>query len=351
MLNRKKINKFIKNVNSICTAQLLLFLCKNSFAVNMMFTLEWIIFIICSSIGAGLFLPTMLYWFYRTYKYRHQSFIANRHPKILFFNCILSCLCIIERIIKLAGDLEVINILSYDLLIRNIIYTIVFGLYIHSYLLRHWLLYFDLGYREAQVNIRWEHDLNVFRSHWFIDHRKNLGNVKFMICLVLFFYILAFVGIFFLQWLHSAVAWGIGISIYGVILSTIFILISHKISKINKSLIMKREMFYVGIVLLLTSMIYSLIVNILKVNGLIQIIVSWAISTNVPFLLHIMSTWFQIKSNTINTKQSYRHQQKMQLLFERLPKQKITLRDVLKDRDGFKLFIRHLIKLRDRKRE
>ena len=264
---------------------------------------EWIIFIIGASIAFGLMLPLMIYWFYRTYKYRHHSFISARHPKILFLNCTLSCLCVIERIVSLARDLSLFNqILNYDLLTRNILYVAIFGLYIHSYLLRQWLLFYDLGYREAQVNIRWEHDLNVFRSHWFVEHRSNLGNVKFMMIFVMVLYLFGFAGLILLQYLHSPIAWGIGISAYGALLASIFIIISSKISIISKSLIMKREMMYVGIVLLLTAVTYSLIINFAEINYLIKICVSWTISINVPFLLHQMSTWYQIKSNTKNKK-------------------------------------------------
>ena len=76
-----------------------------------------------------------------------------------------------------------------------------------------------------------------------------------------------------------------------------------------------------------------------------QICISFILSSFIPFSLHLFSTWWVIKVNMLSKKQKIKQQQKMQLLFDKLPKQKITLRDVLKEPKGFNLFIRHLIKL------
>merc|ERR1712130_484461 len=95
--------------------------------------------------------------------------------------------------------------IQYDQFITNILYVFTFGIFLRMYLLRHWMLYYDLGYREAQANLRWEHELNVVQSHWFIDHRTNLGNVKFMRAIIFSLYLLDFgvVGIIEIQLLQN----------------------------------------------------------------------------------------------------------------------------------------------------
>eukprot|EP01084_Bolivina_argentea_P015076 28196_1 len=307
-------------------------------------------FFILASIAMGICLPTMLYWFCKAYQYRHQSFIRSRHPKLLFFNCFISCLCIIERVIALSYDLNIFRMIYHkDLIIRNVIYVSIFGLYIHLYLLRHWLLFYDLGYREAQVNILWERELNILaltQSRWFIDHRENLGNVRFMMFFVFCLFLIIVICLFILHWFHSQFLWSIGLSIYGIILSLIFVLISYKISTINKSLKMKNQIFYVGCMLFIGAIIYSIIISF-NISSQNIIIITFCISTLIPFVLSLMSTFYHIKkshkksSNISTVANAYASSDDY---WNKLPQKKLTLRDLLKNVNGFKLFIRHLIK-------
>ena len=302
-------------------------------------TTDWIIFSICTAIAVFLLEPILLYWFYRAYKYRHHSFIKLRHPRILFLNCTLSCLCIVERCISLSRDLQLLP--DYNPLIGNALFVLFGGAYMHSYLLRHWLLFYDLGYREDMVNRRWEREIKLYRSHWFYRHRSNLGNVQWMSRIVFFLFILVFIALLLLHLLHSKFLWGIAVAIYGVILSLLFLVISSQIASINPTLFIRKELFYVGIVVFAASFT-MLIVTCLNVEGLTRILISWSLAISIFFVLNVMSTWYQIKAHTSIKGQSPRQQHR-----DRLPKQKVTLRDVLKNEDGFKLFIRHLIKLSD----
>eukprot|EP01083_Nonionella_stella_P068568 182197_1 len=299
-----------------------------------------IAFVVIACLSCVVCLPIMLYWSYKMYNFRHQSFVRSHHPKILFFNCGLACICVIERVIALAHDLR---IFQYDTVIRNVVYIFIFGLYIHSYLLRHWLLFYDLGYREAQVNIRWEHQLNLVRSHWFIDHRLNLGNATFMICFLFIFFHVMLAVLFALYLIYGELVWRISISVCGVVLALIFIFISYKITTIHDAK-MKREVLYAGIILLVGSLLYSIIISMIHLAQTTIIIISWFVSTLLPFVLHLISTWYQVKSNTAQRKRSLAQQRQMDALFDRLPAKKLTLREILKNADGFKLFIRHLIK-------
>ena len=302
----------------------------------MVTTTDWIVLVVCTSIALFIFEPILLYWFYKAYKYRHHSFIRLRHPRILFINCTLSCFCIVERCISLSIDLGVLP--HYDPLIKNVCFVLFGGAYMHSYLLRHWLLFYDLGYREDMVNMRWEHDLKLYRSHWFLRHRSNLGNVKWMSWAVFALFIVVFISLFLLT-LVSELIWTLGIAVYGVILSLIFLVISHKIASINPSLLIRKELFYVGIVVFCASITMFIVTVCWRtLDELKGILLSWTLSISLFFVLNVMSTWYQIKANTSIKGQSPRQQ-------HRLPKQKITLRDVLKNEAGFKLFIRHLIKL------
>lgn len=302
-----------------------------------------IAFTICSSIAVIIILPIMAYWFYKTYKYRNQSFIRSRHPKLLFFNCTLAMLSIIERLIALQTDLCVI--IEYDKFLTHLLYILIFGCFMRSYLLRHWLLFYDLGYREAQANLRWEHELNLVQSHWFIDHRSNFGNVRFMQCLIFSLYSLDFILIAISHSFDMRVDiyWGIFLGLYAVIFSMVFLVISHKISEISKTTKMKKELLYAGILILCGATGYVILYFIS--DDEVLAIIEWSIGTIIPFIMHLMSTWYQIRSNT---KRQIRinHQNLLgDHRMHRLPKKMLDLRQVISNESGFKLFIRHLIKL------
>eukprot|EP01084_Bolivina_argentea_P254444 427749_1 len=141
------------------------------------------------------YVPVGIYFIWKLYCYRQNIVIRKRYGNIAIIQNIFLILYILSAM-TIPCSYPLVNIFTFNL--GGIFVSCGFG-FIYCLLTRLWAYYYDIKYDHAVNENDWSYLLNekhsiennIYASHnnFFVKHKANLGNYKFVskICLILWF--------------------------------------------------------------------------------------------------------------------------------------------------------------------
>eukprot|EP01083_Nonionella_stella_P036649 99986_1 len=230
----------------------------------------------------------------------------------------------------------------------DVIFDPLYSIYLGLFLLRHWIIYYDIQFASSCLHSEWTKIINsnaeiVKNEKWYIKHRQTIGNISYMSKrIVIISLIIAAVSVALallsspldMMSFHLSphVIWTV---IVFICIAMFCIILYLKTPAFNDNIYLYEEWIMLSRFWFLSIALYiaSAVLGTVLFNGTwIAICVEYVAVMFGIFVVPFVSTWWvlkQIKSVEIATQMQH--------------KTPIDLRDILEDKDFVLRFIEHLI--------
>ena len=130
-----------------------------------------------------LYFPLMFYGIWRLWQHRGNVLISKRYPSLTFCACfglVLHCTALLFQVYFTEGVLLPTS--SYIAQLR----FISVGIFYVSFLLRFWMLFYNINWIMQTQNRNWKQIINsqykdaTISKQWFIANKKTFGNWYYM---------------------------------------------------------------------------------------------------------------------------------------------------------------------------
>ena len=143
--------------------------------------------VVLGSMTAITFLPLMIYYFFKFYRYRNNVMLKKRYSALTILQLIFCCLVVFGMSIF---QLAMTNIFGSSTLFAGIsaMLALISAVIVMNLLLfRNWQIIFDNNFAKATQNISWqilinenENQKTIEQFNWWMKHKHNLGNYYFV---------------------------------------------------------------------------------------------------------------------------------------------------------------------------
>ena len=325
------------------------------------------IFITISFLGGTI----ILFFGYKFYKRREKLIIKKRYSKIVLIILALDLLLLLLSFPY--GWIETLTSVRTNGITWSITYP--FGAYgiVTFNTLRYYMIYYDLNFLNSSKDLEWKKYINsslstLSKENWYISHRGNLGNERFMIIVVsiLVFVtgsiamVLRILGYQILdddKYVYAAQFWDVLFYTFPLLLA---FLIYFKTPSFSDSLFIQQEMKYNVIVLSSGLSIYAISIIIGALSNqiwaeMIYFLVPGGCAILCFFLLGFISTFWVLKKIKESSRDDDDHDDggnyyqdddlhSIHTSVDTSIYEPISLRLILLDPKLYNLFMQHLMK-------
>ena len=303
----------------------------------------------------------LTYYLYKFYELRDKIIYIKRRGDIVIAYTLCMIVCFIfgwPFIFIVHWDWNLVHPhkdnVSYVILsvLNDLLFNPFFNFTVFLTLIRYWLIYYDIKFSKCNLNLEWKQCISsnikvLSKEKWYIQHRSDYGNQSWLLKRLLIVPIISS-----LTTMTLALCWDFGIlnqqlwhwpNLFVFITTMILILwLSRKLfnAKFDDNIHLYKEARMISFAWIISICLYAIasIITFITKERVLWILFLSTISGMVGgFVTTFVSTWWvvrQVQRMKRDDEQLSLHMQSSQL----------SLKEILKEKKSFKLYMKHLIK-------